>query len=109
MFPPTRVVFGPPIKASYGARPEHKWISNGSTLNPSPGQLLKRRRDTAEGCRDRATESLLRSVTIAAAEDRQALEENAARWNARAELLDGEEVAKRSGRIKSGEHGEVRL
>jgi hypothetical protein len=82
----------PPASASpgpFGQRPEHKWISDGSTLNPSPGPLLKRRRDTASGCRDRASEGLLHAVTLARASDRKALQDNAASWTARAEMLDG--------------------
>lgn len=75
-----------------GVRPEHKWISDGSTLNPAPGRLLKRRRDTAEGCRDRATADLLHAVTLASDTDRKALEENAATWTARAVLLQELEV-----------------
>ncbi len=67
--------------------PEPRWISKGSTLNPSPGPLLKERRDTADGCRDRATADLLEAVTMATPHGRQMLEKSAASWNARAELL----------------------
>lgn len=67
--------------------PEHRWISNGSTLNPSPGPLMKQRRDTAEGCRDRAAADLLEAVTMATARSRKMLERSAASWNARSELL----------------------
>jgi len=67
--------------------PEHGWISKGSTLNPSPGPLLKQRRDTAEGCRDRGAADLLEAATMATAHSRQMLERSAASWNARAELL----------------------
>ena len=66
--------------------PEHRWVSKGSTLNPSPGPLLKQRRDTAEGCRDRATADLL-EATMATAHSRQMLERSAASWAARADLL----------------------
>ncbi len=80
------------IRTPIGLRPEHKWISDGSTLNPAPGQLLKRRRDTAQGCRDRAGANLLQAVTLASLSDRKALEENAANWTARAVLLRQLEV-----------------
>lgn len=87
----------PPIPIEAGRRssapaPEHRWISKGSTLNPSPGTLLKERRDTAEGCRERASADLLEAVTMATAHGRQILEKSAASWNARAELLQGEEA-----------------
>jgi hypothetical protein len=67
--------------------PEHGWISDRSTLNPSPGPLLKQRHDTAEGCRDRATADLLEAVTMATAHSRQMLERSSAAWTARAEVL----------------------
>jgi hypothetical protein len=76
-----------PKRRSSAPSPEYPWISRGSTLNPSPGPLLKQRRDTAEGCRDRATADLLQAVTMATAHGRQILERSAASWNARAELL----------------------
>jgi hypothetical protein len=63
------------------------WISEGSTLNPSPGKLLKERRDTAQGCRHRATADLLEAVTMATAHSRQMLERSAASWTARSEML----------------------
>jgi hypothetical protein len=69
--------------------PEHRWISRGSTLNPSPGPLQKERRDTAEGCRERATADLLQAVTMATAHSRQMFERSAASWSMRAELLQG--------------------
>ena len=82
----------PPIVAesnrkSSAPSPEYPWISRGSTLNPSPGPLLKQRRDTAVGCRDRATADLLQAVTMATAHGRRMLERSAASWSARAELL----------------------
>ena len=69
------------------SRPEHAWISKGSTLNPSPGTLVKERRDTAQGCRDRATADLLEAVTMVTAHSRQMLERSAASWQVRAEML----------------------
>jgi hypothetical protein len=79
------------FRLSAAPRPEHDWISDGSTLNPFPGVLLKRRRDTAEGCRERASDSLLHATTLVALSDREAVEDNAASWSARAELLQHEE------------------
>src|SRR5438309_2763222 len=75
------------VHRSSAPAPEHGWISDRSTLNPSPGPLLKQRRDTAAGCRDRATADLLQAVTMATAHGRRMLERSAASWNARAELL----------------------
>jgi hypothetical protein len=74
-------------RSSSALAPEHRWISKGSTLNPAPGPLQKERRDTAEGCRDRATADLLQAVSMATAHGRQMLERSAASWSARAELL----------------------
>src|SRR3954453_18852735 len=67
--------------------PEHRWVSKGSTLNPSPGPLLKQRRDTAEGCRDRAPPDLLASVAMTPPHSRDILEMSPAGWTVRAELL----------------------
>jgi hypothetical protein len=75
------------LRRSSAPAPEHSWVSNGSTLNPSPGPLLKERRDTADGCRDRATADLLEAVTMATAHSRRMLERSAASWSQRAELL----------------------
>lgn len=80
----------PPVEAdrrSSAPAPEHRWVSKGSTLNPSPGPLLKQRHDTAEGCRDRAAADLLEAVTMMTARSRQMLERSAASWNTRAEVL----------------------
>lgn len=74
-------------RSSLRAPPEHAWISNGSTLNPSPGRLLKERRDSAEGCRDRATADLVQALTMNTAKGRQVLEKSAASWTMRAEVL----------------------
>jgi len=85
-----------PVKAnrkSSAPAPEHYWISKGSTLNPSPGPLLKQRHDTAEGCRDRATADLLEAVSMATAHRRQILERSAASWNERARLLQRMEAS----------------
>src|SRR3954468_15734674 len=82
-----------PKRRSSAPSPEHRWISNGSTLNPSPGPLLKERRDTADGCRDRATADLLEAVTMATAHSRRMLERSAASWNERAQLLQRMEAS----------------
>lgn len=76
-----------PPRSSLPAAPEHRWINDGSTLNPSPGPLLKERRDTAEGCRDRASADLLAAVAMTTAHSRDMLETSAAAWTARAELM----------------------
>lgn len=73
--------------ATVTSGPEDAWVSKGSTLNPSPGKLLKERRDTSEGCRDRATADLLEAATMATAHSRQMLERSAASWTARSEML----------------------
>lgn len=72
--------------------PEPPWISDGSTLNPSPGPLLKERRDTAEGCRDRASADLLAAVAMTTAHGRHMLEMSASAWTARAALLQRDEA-----------------
>jgi hypothetical protein len=72
-------------------RPVNTWASDASALNPSTDSLPKQRRDTSEGCRDRATDSLYHAMTMVTASDRSSLRNNAARWTARAELLQGEE------------------
>jgi hypothetical protein len=74
-------------RSSSALAAEHRWISKGSTLNPAPGALQKERRDTAEGCCDRAAADLLEAVSMTTAHSRQMLERSAASWSARAELL----------------------
>lgn len=69
------------------AAPEHRWISDGSTLNPAPGHLQKLRRDTAEGCRERASATLLESLTAHGSAARRLLEQSAASWTLRADHL----------------------
>jgi hypothetical protein len=91
--PPTK-----PHGFSSSAAPEHPWINDGSTLNPSPGPLLKQRRDTAEGCRDRAAADLLAAVTMTTAHSRHVLEVSAAAWTVRAELLQRSESGTASDR-----------
>lgn len=82
----------PAIHARIELRPEHKWISGGNNLDTGPDRLVKRMRDSAEGCRDRASANLLHAVTLLNDSDRKALEENAASWSARAVLLEQREA-----------------
>jgi hypothetical protein len=72
--------------------PEHRWIHRGTTPNPAPGARTKDDRDTAQGCRDRATADLLQAITMNTANGRQVLEKSAASWAVRAELLQRIEV-----------------
>ena len=78
---------GKPIRHSLDATPEYPWVNDASTLNPAPGPLLKERRDTAEGCRDRAAADLLAAVAMTTSHGRHMLEQSAAAWSIRAELL----------------------
>jgi len=50
---------------------------------------IRPRRDTSEACRERASEDLLRSVTMLTANERLILERSAASWGVRAEMLEG--------------------
>jgi hypothetical protein len=56
-----------------------------SDLNLSSSS--KPRRNTAEGCRERATSTLQHAQTMAAPTDRKLLGDSAASWTARADLL----------------------
>lgn len=87
-----------PGRKSLAPVQEQRWIRKESTLNPSPGPLLKHWRDTADGCRDRATADLLEALTMGTAHGRQMLEKSAASWNARAELLQRIAADKETGR-----------
>jgi len=49
------------------------------------------RRDTSAACRERASEDLLKSVTMMTANERLILERSSANWSVRAALLDGVE------------------
>jgi hypothetical protein len=49
------------------------------------------RRDTSEACRERASEDLLKSVTMMTANERLILDRSSASWSVRAELLEGVE------------------
>ena len=46
------------------------------------------RKDTSEACRERASEDLLKSVTMLTANERLILERSAANWGVRAEMLE---------------------
>jgi len=54
---------------------------------PSSDPRTKDSRDTAEGCRDRASADLAQAGTMNTANGRQVLEKSAASWTTRAELL----------------------
>jgi hypothetical protein len=61
------------------------------------------RKDTSEACRERASEDLLKSVTMMTANERLILERSSASWSVRAELLEGVErsAAERRAAISS--------
>ena len=67
--------------------PEHRWVRDGGTMNPAPQQRGKDTRDTATGCRERATADRAGALAASTANGRQVLEKSAASWTSRAELL----------------------
>jgi hypothetical protein len=89
---PSKLRF-PSSRSTVVAAPEHPWISRGSTLNPSPGLLQSERRDTPEGCRDRATADILRAVSMSSATAKRQLEQSATSWTLRAVQLDRLNIA----------------
>ena len=56
-------------------------------MNPAPQPRARDARDTAAGCRDKASADLLQSLAASTANGRRVLETSAASWTARAELL----------------------
>lgn len=58
-----------------------------SKLTSSPRLFSKERRDTAEGCRERAAADLLKAATMGTEHGRQMLERSASSWSLRAEAL----------------------
>ena len=70
-----------------GESPEHRWIRDGGTANPAPHTEGKDTRDTAHGCRDRATADQVQALAASTANARRVLETSAASWTQRAELL----------------------
>jgi hypothetical protein len=58
-------------------------------ITASRKSVLKR--DTSAACRERASEDLLKSVTMMTANERLILERSSANWSVRAELLEGVE------------------
>jgi hypothetical protein len=60
------------------------------------------KRDTSDKCRERATEDLLKSVTMLTANQRMILERSAASWTERAQLLDRVEGVARVARGNQG-------
>ncbi len=77
----------PPRPLDVARSPEHRWITEGGTMNPAPRATDKDSRDTATGCRDRATADLVQALAASTANGRRVLETSAASWNQRAELL----------------------
>lgn len=67
------------------------WIDDGATLNPAPAAARVARdkdaRETAEGCRDRATADLTRALATGTVNGRQVFEKSAATWTRRADML----------------------
>ena len=62
-----------------------------STTVKTPASFLplnREQRDTAAGCRDRASADLLEAATMATVNARARMESSAANWTLRAELLD---------------------
>ncbi|MEO5773545.1 MAG: hypothetical protein ABIQ32_05440 [Sphingomicrobium sp.] len=76
---------------------QHRWLSDGGTPNPAPTPVARNKpesvlrtkdvRDTAAGCRDRATADLLQALTMATGNGRKVLETSAASWTARGDML----------------------
>ena len=50
--------------------------------------MVKEGRDTAEGCRDRATADVFQALSMTTANGRQTLERSAASWTRRAMMLE---------------------
>lgn len=67
--------------------PEHRWLTDGGTANPAPQGRSKDTRDTATGCRDRASADLAQALAASTANGRRVLETSAASWSSRAQLL----------------------
>jgi hypothetical protein len=65
------------------------------------------KRDTSQTCRERASEDLLKSVTMLTANERLILERSAASWSLRAELLERVEGSARE-RLTSAPSKEVK-
>lgn len=63
------------------------WVHKDATANPGPQPSQRDARDTAAGCRDRATADLLQALTMSTGNGRLVLEHSAASWTVRAELL----------------------
>lgn len=91
-----------PISSTHSARPVHPveptvpaatalprpgWLAEGETPGPAP-RVQKDRRDTAAGCRDRATADLASALAASTANGRRVLETSAAHWTSRAELME---------------------
>lgn len=93
--------------------PERRWLTEGETMNPGPRTQtprthVKDTRDTALGCRDRATADLVQSLAATTANGRRVLETSAASWGARAELLQRIETGIEA-RLAAGDPDAVKL
>lgn len=85
----------------FPTRPTGSFLSLGAMANgigqtPPDEPLSPQRRDTAEGCRDRATSSREHADTMVCGNDRKIIEDSAASWSARADLLQRLETAARA-------------
>lgn len=76
----------PPV-ADAAPSPGQRWLTEGETMNPAPQPRSRDGRDTATGCRDRATADLVQALAASTANGRRVLETSAASWNSRADLL----------------------
>jgi hypothetical protein len=56
---------------------------------PSTSPKVWGKRDTSDNCRERAAADLLKSVTMLTANERLILEQSAASWTLRADMLEG--------------------
>jgi hypothetical protein len=69
----------------------HRWINDGATMNPAPSASRVRgnkdARETAAGCRERATADLVRALATSTMNGRQILEKSADSWTRRADML----------------------
>ncbi len=69
--------------------PPEAWTTRSETMNPAPTMSAKDTdsRDTASGCRQRASADLLQALEMTTMNGRQVYEKSAASWAKRAEML----------------------
>lgn len=72
-----------------------------ATLDRTHASTLKRKEDTAIGCRDLAAGSLAQVVPTATLNERRRFEHSAVMWTARADLLDRMELRSITARTTS--------